>query len=486
MRLTLLLVSFIAFNHFLAAQETACAPSLQPGLHVVQAGETLFGIARTYKVSVDNIRKWNGLKPTETLQKCASLWVRQPAVAPDKIVQDKQPATAPTETAPAPVTHSTTEAKGKTVKTEQRKPLKAYVKQTGNVHVVQQGETIENIARLYGYTTERFRNFNGLNSSDNIFIGMQLRSSDCICPDGPAQGNYNTPPASYQYEQPVAVQTPSVSDQYSYQYDKGTYQNQGQAPPATTDAPVYQEQPATDPAQPAAYQYDTPAYELPDNYQKVKRQDGISDNSNFNNDWFEDRESASAKLNQVPKPDAAAPASIAPTSYLNREELQMIDEINLIRGNPAGYIPYVEAYIAYLRQNGDIGNSIRTAYELIDELRQTPRLSILQPAECVFRAALKHGADEKRRGTSGHEGSDGSWPWDRVLRECPQLRDGNENLVGGPSDIRRAVMLLLVDDGIEGRGHRKTLLDPNWNYLACHKVGQVGNMPNCWVQVFAN
>lgn len=218
MRLTLLLVSFIALNHFLAAQETACAPSLQPGLHVVQAGETLFGIARTYKVSVDNIRKWNGLKPTETLQKCASLWVRQPAVAPDKIVQDKQPATAPTETAPAPVTHSTTEAKGKTVKTEQRKPLKAYVKQTGNVHVVQQGETIENIARLYGYTTERFRNFNGLNSSDNIFIGMQLRSSDCICPDGPAQGNYNTPPASYQYEQPVAVQTPSVSDQYSYQY----------------------------------------------------------------------------------------------------------------------------------------------------------------------------------------------------------------------------------------------------------------------------
>lgn len=478
MRLTLLLASFFAASHFLAAQDAPCEPSLQPGIHVVQQGETLFGIARTYKVTVENIRKWNDLKPSETLQKCASLWVRQPSNPLRKTTTGKTAATQ-TDKAPAPVAHST-EAKDNQATTEWQKPLKDYVKQTGNLHIVQQGETLENIAYLYGYTAERFRAFNGLSSGNQIFPGLQLRSSDCICPEAQPQTN-NPAPVAYQYEPQTTTpaQTPPVSDQYSYQYDKGTYQNQPQSTPTT---PVYQEQPTADPVQPAVYQY-----ELPDNnYQRVRRQDGVSNNAVYDNDVFEDRETASAKLNQAPKPESAAPASVAPTSYLNREELQMIDEINLIRGNPAGYIPFVEAYIAFLRQTGDIGNSIRTAYELIDELRQTPRLSILQPAECVFRAAQKHGADEKRRGTSGHEGSDGSWPWDRVLRECPQLRDGNENLVGGPSDIRRAVMLLLVDDGIEGRGHRKTLLDPNWNYLACHKVGQVGNMPNCWVQVFAN
>lgn len=482
MRIALLLIALLATAAISSAQDAGCEPSLQPGIHVVQSGETLFGIARKYQTTVDNIRKWNGLKPTETLQKCASLWVRQPNVTP------KSEAVAP-----APVEHSTAsivQDKTKPAKTEQQKPLKAYVKQSGNVHVVQQGETLDNIARLYGYTTERFRSFNGLGAKDAIFAGMQLRNSDCICPD-PSTGSTQQP-ANYNYDQPAgppAPQTPAVSDQYSYRFDQGGYANQPTAPPVTTNEPVYQEQPASDPIAdaPATYSTETPAYELPNNFQKVKRQDGSAySNPAIDPDVFEDRETASTRLSQAPRLESAAPASVAPTTYLNREELQMVDEINLVRGNPVGYIPFVEAYIAYLRQNGDMGNSIRTAYELIDELRQTPRLSVLQPAECLFRAAQKHGADEKSRGISGHEGSDGSWPWDRVLRECPQLRDGNENLVGGPSDIRRAVMLLLVDDGIEGRGHRRTLLDPNWGYVACHKVGQIGNMPNCWVQVFAN
>ena len=65
------------------------------------------------------------------------------------------------------------------------------------------------------------------------------------------------------------------------------------------------------------------------------------------------------------------------------------------------------------------------------------------------------------------------------------MQDGNENLVGGPDDIRRAVILLLVDDGIPNRGHRKALLNPAWKYVACHKVGTIGSMPNSWIQNFA-
>ena len=170
---------------------------------------------------------------------------------------------------------------------------------------------------------------------------------------------------------------------------------------------------------------------------------------------------------------------------MNNEELQMIDEINLLRSNPNGYIPYVQEYISELQKNGSFGNSIETARELILELQQTPALSILEPKQCVFTAAQKHGMDEKSRGSTGHMGSDNSWPWDRVLRECPALSDGNENLVGGPDNVRRSVMLLLVDDGIPNRGHRKTLLNPAWKYVACYKVGTVNSMPNCWVQNFA-
>ena len=41
-----------------------------------------------------------------------------------------------------------------------------------------------------------------------------------------------------------------------------------------------------------------------------------------------------------------------------------------------------------------------------------------------------------------------------------------------------------LHDEIESRGHRRTLLDPNWRYVACYKIGQVGTMPNSWVQNF--
>jgi len=109
----------------------------------------------------------------------------------------------------------------------------------------------------------------------------------------------------------------------------------------------------------------------------------------------------------------------------------------------------------------------------------------LQPKQCLYEVAKRHGEDEKRMGVSSHQGSDGAWPWDRILNGCKDLQDGNENLVGGPEDIRRAVMLLLVDDGISKRGHRKALLNPAWKYVACHKVGRVGNMPNSWIQNFA-
>jgi uncharacterized protein YkwD len=179
-------------------------------------------------------------------------------------------------------------------------------------------------------------------------------------------------------------------------------------------------------------------------------------------------------------------------SYLTEREKNMILEINIIRSNPAGYIPTVEAYIK--EQEASMKNmmsgqdwvkdSIATCHELIEELKATPRLSILKPHEGVYKAAKLHGEEGKAKGDLGHQGSDGSWPWDRVLRHAPDLTDGNENLVGGPKNLKKSVMLLLVDSGIPNRGHRKTMLNPAWTFCSCYEVGQVGQMPNYWVQKY--
>ena len=64
------------------------------------------------------------------------------------------------------------------------------------------------------------------------------------------------------------------------------------------------------------------------------------------------------------------------------------------------------------------------------------------------------------------------------------MTDGNENLVGGLNTARESVINLLIDAGIPDRGHRMTLMEPRWEYVACHKIGNIGEMPNCWIQVF--
>ncbi len=171
-------------------------------------------------------------------------------------------------------------------------------------------------------------------------------------------------------------------------------------------------------------------------------------------------------------------------AFMQSEEQAMVDEINLLRSNPGAYTKYVREYLEKSKSGKGFPTDEATVNELIAELNRTSPLSQLEVTECIYNAARKHGIDELSRGSTGHVGSDGSYPWDRVIKECPQMREGGENIVGGPDNVRDAVILLLIDQGIADRGHRRTLLNKDWKYVACYKVGKVGSMPNSWVQNF--
>jgi len=166
------------------------------------------------------------------------------------------------------------------------------------------------------------------------------------------------------------------------------------------------------------------------------------------------------------------------------QEMEMVNEINLLRSNPSGYIQYVDAYVNEQRRTGGFPVDQSVVNELKSELRQLGALSILSPSQCVYQAAKNHGIDQKPTGDVNHEGRDGSWPWDRVRRACSNMQDGNENLVAGTPSVRTAVILLLIDEGIPSRGHRKTLLKPEWRYVGCYNIGTVGSFPHYWVQNF--
>ena len=536
-QLLLIALSFsVSTALFSQSNDVTCPPSATTGIHVVQPGETLYGISKKYKVSVAHLREWNNIAENAILPKCTSLAVNDPSGKKSDV----------------PKSYGYVGSKSsKTTKTE----ATTFTKATNKTHIVRDGESLASIADKYGYTVARLLAMNNMPNTQPIYVNQELIVSDCQC-DAKVQSNTsaneirsdvpqsysntntnqirNTVPQSYSNTPEIRTKTIESADYNSnklvnYNWNpnytrvihivsqnnialRETPQSIGALYGLTGEEVIAmnglernvallpgQRLNIEDRRQLATTKSSTTYYpsnnDIPTQYNsslpliKPKANESAAPTNNppmekatFNNPPFDETPVNKTSANNT---SSNAPM-VANNTAMSSDEMTMVNEINLVRSNPVGYIPYIQQYIEYLKTNGNMGNSIASAKELIEELKRMPNLSVLQTLPCLYTAAKKHGDDQRKKGDTDHQGSDGSWPWDRVLRECKDLKDGNENLVGGPSDIRRAVILLLVDDGIEGRGHRKTMLQADWKYIACHKMGTIGTMPNCWVQQFGN
>ncbi len=178
-----------------------------------------------------------------------------------------------------------------------------------------------------------------------------------------------------------------------------------------------------------------------------------------------------------------------PLEYMTIEEKAMIDEINILRADPRAYIQYVDAYIQDFLADESWDFSAKQAeknagQELIRQLSVMPPLSILKPDEALYKVAMRHGKDMKASKMIRHRGTDDSFPADRIQDSTRFI--GSENLAAGGRSIRESLIMLLVDSNDRvGRNHRKTILNPVWEYLACYDAGTVNDIPNAWVQLFA-
>ena len=171
--------------------------------------------------------------------------------------------------------------------------------------------------------------------------------------------------------------------------------------------------------------------------------------------------------------------------WMTPKERAMLKEINFARCYPQVYANIVQQTLTEESNawNGVSYDDYSAGNELLEELRAAQPLNELLPSECIYLAAKVHGQEEVRRGFTGHQGTNGSWPWDRILEVCKDMNEANENLVGGGKGTpRTSVIQLLVDGGISSRGHRYNTLDPKWTHAACFYAGTVGTMPDCWVQ----
>jgi uncharacterized protein YkwD len=129
---------------------------------------------------------------------------------------------------------------------------------------------------------------------------------------------------------------------------------------------------------------------------------------------------------------------------------------------------------------------VNTGYELIAELENLSSLNVLQPKECVYNAARTHGMYQKKAKIIGHAGLNNMYVKGRLESSCGQSNHCGENLVAGAETVRASLITLLIDDGINDRGHRRNILNPDWKYVGCHHANEVNGMINSWVQVFTN
>ncbi|MCX6350772.1 MAG: LysM peptidoglycan-binding domain-containing protein [Bacteroidetes bacterium] len=107
--------------------------------HIVAKNQTLFSISKIYKVSVEDLKKWNNLKEN-SIEKGQILFVSEPTIRQESIKRQKDNSVSP-------------------------KPL---------YHTVEKGETLGSIAHKYKVSKVDLRELNKLND-DKVILGKKIR-----------------------------------------------------------------------------------------------------------------------------------------------------------------------------------------------------------------------------------------------------------------------------------------------------------------------
>ncbi len=127
----------------------AAAPAADETVYVVQAGDTLAGIAARFGVSISAIARANNITNPNRI------YVGQRLVIPGTSGAPSAPAPSP-----APV--------------------------AGGVYIVQPGDTLAKIAARFGTTVSALVRLNGLANPDRIWVGQRLRISGSVAAPAPA------------------------------------------------------------------------------------------------------------------------------------------------------------------------------------------------------------------------------------------------------------------------------------------------------------
>jgi uncharacterized protein YkwD len=142
-------------------------------------------------------------------------------------------------------------------------------------------------------------------------------------------------------------------------------------------------------------------------------------------------------------------------SYLNEEEQKIVLFMNLARHDGELFAStFLDAYV----EEKQVENTsyLRSLYR---DLRKTAGLPPMEVAEDLTAVAQGHA---RKSGETGHVGHKDMTTRFAHLRGNPYVAWG-ENCSYGYYEAIEIVLTLLIDEGVEGVGHRKNILNPDFN-----------------------
>ena len=140
-------------------------------------------------------------------------------------------------------------------------------------------------------------------------------------------------------------------------------------------------------------------------------------------------------------------------SYLTLQEKRQFIYLNKIRLNPPRF---AELYLIHRINNPGYSK------ETYDELKATKPMKPLYPSKALYLAARDHAKDMGENGKEGHISTNGDDLGKRIEKYGKVEITCGENCAYGYEDGLTNVIQLLIDDGVETRGHRKNILNPDY------------------------
>ncbi len=263
----------VAYNYDGDNISIHCPEKLGDGYHVVQKGDNLRGIARTYGVDVPSLMKWNKIQDANKIEICQTIWYQKPPANADKLTKGA---------AVKPVQHTTPENKvvdqrklnkispltsEKGVRPQaydtndenydswRQKPVpKATVPKPTQytyyddvptndvssdrplIHKIKKGEYLYKLSKMYDCPDECIRQANDMPEEGDVelSIGQKVIIPECDC----LKSTRRVSPKNDPYEAPVntaqkkkKIQGGTLLDPVSYNYDDQEPQKEGKTEP---------------------------------------------------------------------------------------------------------------------------------------------------------------------------------------------------------------------------------------------------------------